>query len=118
MRRPNDPVPPVMAITLSVNMSATMLVDIHFFDQMLPRRWNIPRRILKFRRHERPVKGHAIVRHDLDVLTIPVGNEAKEIKLRNWRRSQVENAVPMRSEERRVGKECVSTCRSRWSQFN
>src|SRR3546814_5056944 len=24
-------------------------------------------------------------------------------------------AVPPRSEERRVGKECVSTCRSRWS---
>src|SRR3546814_14695400 len=24
-------------------------------------------------------------------------------------------AVPTRSEERRVGKECVSTCRSRWS---
>src|SRR3546814_13274979 len=23
---------------------------------------------------------------------------------------------PMRSEERRVGKECVSTCRSRWSR--
>src|SRR3546814_17220670 len=23
-----------------------------------------------------------------------------------------------RSEERRVGKECVSTCRSRWSQYN
>src|SRR3546814_20748733 len=25
------------------------------------------------------------------------------------------SAVPGRSEERRVGKECVSTCRSRWS---
>src|SRR3546814_13880135 len=25
---------------------------------------------------------------------------------------------PTRSEERRVGKECVSTCRSRWSPFN
>src|SRR3546814_14806064 len=24
----------------------------------------------------------------------------------------------MRSEERRVGKECVSTCRSRWSRYN
>src|SRR3546814_20450952 len=27
------------------------------------------------------------------------------------------NAV-MRSEERRVGKECVSTCRSRWSTYH
>src|SRR3546814_10481731 len=26
-------------------------------------------------------------------------------------------AVPGRSEERRVGKECVSTCRSRWSPY-
>src|SRR3546814_18495849 len=25
---------------------------------------------------------------------------------------------PVRSEERRVGKECVSTCRSRWSPYN
>src|SRR3546814_14028425 len=27
-------------------------------------------------------------------------------------------AVPGRSEERRVGKECVSTCRSRWSPYH
>src|SRR3546814_18560277 len=26
--------------------------------------------------------------------------------------------VPNRSEERRVGKECVSTCRSRWSPYH
>src|SRR3546814_20235542 len=26
--------------------------------------------------------------------------------------------VPPRSEERRVGKECVSTCRSRWSPYH
>src|SRR3546814_19823632 len=29
----------------------------------------------------------------------------------------VETAEPARSEERRVGKECVSTCRSRWSPY-
>src|SRR3546814_20910166 len=29
----------------------------------------------------------------------------------NW----IEENEPERSEERRVGKECVSTCRSRWS---
>src|SRR3546814_1891053 len=28
------------------------------------------------------------------------------------------NAVKFRSEERRVGKECVSTCRSRWSPYH
>src|SRR3546814_8686033 len=27
----------------------------------------------------------------------------------------IEGERPLRSEERRVGKECVSTCRSRWS---
>src|SRR3546814_10925237 len=27
-------------------------------------------------------------------------------------------ANPFRSEERRVGKECVSTCRSRWSPYH
>src|SRR3546814_14752070 len=27
-------------------------------------------------------------------------------------------AVRLRSEERRVGKECVSTCRSRWSPYH
>src|SRR3546814_16437833 len=28
------------------------------------------------------------------------------------------NDIDWRSEERRVGKECVSTCRSRWSQYH
>src|SRR3546814_8044174 len=36
------------------------------------------------------------------------GNQHKEII----------SPVPDRSEERRVGKECVSTCRSRWSQYH
>src|SRR3546814_3209467 len=29
-----------------------------------------------------------------------------------------EGSVDRRSEERRVGKECVSTCRSRWSPYH
>src|SRR3546814_21116660 len=37
--------------------------------------------------------------------------EIKKPKLR-------ENLIAHRSEERRVGKECVSTCRSRWSPNN
>src|SRR3546814_15173216 len=32
-----------------------------------------------------------------------------------WVRMDAHSADPARSEERRVGKECVSTCRSRWS---
>src|SRR3546814_5733920 len=31
---------------------------------------------------------------------------------------RTESARDFRSEERRVGKECVSTCRSRWSPYN
>src|SRR3546814_14565793 len=31
---------------------------------------------------------------------------------------QVADAGCLRSEERRVGKECVSTCRSRWSPYH
>src|SRR3546814_4742701 len=31
---------------------------------------------------------------------------------------QLERFVEHRSEERRVGKECVCTCRSRWSPYN
>src|SRR3546814_2656897 len=34
------------------------------------------------------------------------------------RRGGVPVRVAGRSEERRVGKECVSTCRSRWSQYH
>src|SRR3546814_7560234 len=30
----------------------------------------------------------------------------------------LELSDPVRSEERRVGKECVSTCRSRWSPYH
>ena len=31
---------------------------------------------------------------------------------------EVSGAVSVRSEERRVGKECVSTCRSRWAPYH
>src|SRR3546814_14478067 len=34
------------------------------------------------------------------------------------RLDQVQVAQPARSEERRVGKECVSTCRTRWSPYH
>src|SRR3546814_6623881 len=32
--------------------------------------------------------------------------------------SEITESLPARSEERRVGKECVSTCRSRWSPYH
>src|SRR3546814_2661940 len=39
--------------------------------------------------------------------------EAKKVEVREPYR-----VVTLRSEERRVGKECVSTCRSRWSPYH
>src|SRR3546814_12489039 len=42
-----------------------------------------------------------------------------EIVLLNQAATMVDGVYHMiRSEERRVGKECVSTCRSRWSQYH
>src|SRR3546814_2093091 len=38
--------------------------------------------------------------------------------IRNDQRGPLQNLPDMRSEERRVGKECVSTCRSRWSPYH
>src|SRR3546814_8223511 len=39
------------------------------------------------------------------------------VGLEGWGAGQGGSAV-IRSEERRVGKECVSTCRSRWSPYH
>src|SRR3546814_20028772 len=38
--------------------------------------------------------------------------------VRNAVRGSYDGAMVGRSEERRVGKECVSTCRSRWSPYH
>src|SRR3546814_12681643 len=37
---------------------------------------------------------------------------------KQWTLRQYAGASAARSEERRVGKECVSTCRSRWSPYH
>src|SRR3546814_18786753 len=41
-------------------------------------------------------------------------NESELLRPLSWRRPR----MIFRSEERRVGKECVSTCRSRWSPYH
>src|SRR3546814_17961988 len=47
-----------------------------------------------------------------------VGHNARKLlNLRN-RMAKIRVFDPARSEERRVGKECVSTCRSRWSRYH
>src|SRR3546814_14254510 len=35
-----------------------------------------------------------------------------------WIMGRIDDVLNVRSEERRVGKECVSTCRSRWSPYH
>src|SRR3546814_2753457 len=49
---------------------------------------------------------------------LPAGTLIKKHKHRNWVQVLVLEGSMARSEERRVGKECVSTCRSRWSQYH
>src|SRR3546814_8446541 len=53
--------------------------------------------------------------YDLQQDLVEIGN-ASQLELRQAE-SELESARAdaLRSEERRVGKECVSTCRSRWS---
>src|SRR3546814_1508588 len=43
------------------------------------------------------------------------GDEKPRLPIATNNGAMIAGAPPMRSEERRVGKECVSTCRSRWS---
>src|SRR3546814_11390174 len=42
----------------------------------------------------------------------------RALALACFRQGLADNAAAARLEERRVGKECVSTCRSRWSPYH
>src|SRR3546814_1356828 len=56
-----------------------------------------------------------------DQFEVPAGGEAV-VTLEDGRPRSIDvhpdNWISIRSEERRVGKECVSTCRSRWSPYH
>src|SRR3546814_16138297 len=51
---------------------------------------------------------------DLTWLVIETVEELSRSRVLGW----ADKAGIKRSEERRVGKECVSTCRSRWSPYH
>src|SRR3546814_3450368 len=53
-------------------------------------------------------------------LLIAAGKDAEAVRaaLARYRASAGTPLTSARSEERRVGKECVSTCRSRWSPYH
>src|SRR3546814_15096145 len=53
--------------------------------------------------------------YDRVTLPAPVAERIVSIDVREGQRVE---AGAARSEERRVGKECVSTCRSRWSPYH
>src|SRR3546814_20167220 len=57
----------------------------------------------------------------LDRVGIPSARERFDLyphEFSGGMRQRVMIAMALRSEERRVGKECVSTCRSRWSPYH
>src|SRR3546814_2058183 len=69
----------------------------------------------------------------VEVLSLPIGFVPRRVRFVGHREHQVHGRPPTpigtverplqphvgpRSEERRVGKECVSTCRSRWSPYH
>src|SRR3546814_9233379 len=67
-------------------------------------------------------RAHAVIiflaGHFLYLLTAEIGGHDNDgiAKIHSAAMAVCEAAV-IRSEERRVGKECVSTCRSRWSPY-
>src|SRR3546814_7281983 len=61
---------------------------------------------------------HAVAHRIERVLARGVSTESRPRLGRSQRRDVDDVAAALRSEERRVGKECVSTCRSRWSPYH
>src|SRR3546814_14276927 len=47
-----------------------------------------------------------------------VDGDARKVPLALWYANNVDDIPDFRSEERRVGKACVSPCRSRWSPYH
>src|SRR3546814_15538357 len=49
---------------------------------------------------------------------VDIGQRAEQPLLFSTPQDEADRSFRQRSEERRVGKECVSTCRSRWSPYH
>src|SRR3546814_10005578 len=87
--------------------------DVCSSDLRLPR-WR--RRKIEPSKHLRQIAHRASLLAQLDEVAL-VGRPGEQVHLRDGlgQRCPVDEREHGRSEERRVGKECVSTCRSRWS---
>src|SRR3546814_10927999 len=55
---------------------------------------------------------------DVNILALESRIETIERGMEALKKSPTPSVEMKRSEERRVGKECVSTCRSRWSPYH
>src|SRR3546814_21181329 len=60
---------------------------------------------------DKSVQRHVGIAVDADAYRL-AGADMLELRL-----LEIRDHIKIRSEERRVGKECVSTCRSRWSPY-
>src|SRR3546814_11098214 len=78
----------------------------------------VERNDLSFRREE--VDATALYAAQVKVVAIHEldNGHAKHVLVAQVLRCGELRQTAKRSEERRVGKECVSTCRSRWSQYH
>src|SRR3546814_16391133 len=64
------------------------------------------------------VPGYAPEAGEALVNTVTVDTDRADDTDTSTVRTEEVDVLPERSEERRVGKECVSTCRSRWSPYH
>src|SRR3546814_3955816 len=101
-------------------MYVCVIVSVRLFDTLVVDGSAVGRRIVLFfffssrRRHTRCALVTGVQTCALPICLLIVRG-----RMNNHRRSVVVHQTREgRSEERRVGKECVSTCRSRWSPYH
>src|SRR3546814_15367251 len=96
------------AITIKAKDFANEVTNMQIKQQDLRDEPDISREHVKNNQDVRKILTDRNIQHE----SLPPAEDVKQVE----RRLKAEaKKLPKRSEERRVGKECVSTCRSRWS---
>src|SRR3546814_948619 len=104
---------PLLVVTLCIYVYCCVTLDYYFFFFSSRRRHTRCALVTGVQTCALPISQGTAVRHQRavpgaeDVSFPGVGQDV-----------QRRHGYPVRSEERRVGKECVSTCRSRWSPYH
>src|SRR3546814_16589116 len=108
------------------------------FFEVLPHLFGIVRRLRETVAAVKALRPDAVVTIDSPSFTLRIARRLKGQGIplihyvapqvwawKPWRAKEIAGTLdrllvllPFRSEERRVGKECVSTCRSRWSPYH